>query len=80
MSVTYMGKVRMEKMEKLKPCPLCGRRAIIERWASGGMMYKVKCGNPDCAVPTEGYPSGRDLKVVKEQWNRRTSDKEDTKC
>lgn len=59
-------------MEKLKPCPLCGRRAIIERWASGGMMYMVKCGNPDCAVPTEGYPSGRDLNVVIEQWNRRT--------
>lgn len=59
-------------MEKIKPCPLCGRNAITERWASGGMMYMVKCGNPDRAVPTEGYPSGRDLNVVIEQWNRRT--------
>ena len=67
-------------MEKLKPCPFCGRRAIIECWTSGGMMYMVKCGNPDCAVPTEGYPSGRDLKVVSEQWNRRVKDKEDAKC
>ena len=66
MPVAYMGKVRME-MEKLKSCPFCGGRAIIERWASGGMMCMVKCGNPDCAVPTEGYPSGRDLKAVKEQ-------------
>lgn len=58
-------------MEELKPCPFCGGRAIIEHWVSGGMMYMVKCGNPDCAVPTEGYPSGRDLNVVIEQWNRR---------
>jgi hypothetical protein len=65
-----MGKVRME-MEKLKPCPLCGRKAITERWASGGIMYMIKCGNPDCAVPAEGYPSGRNLIAVREQWNRR---------
>lgn len=50
MSVAYMGKVRME-MEKLKPCPFCGGKAITERWASGGIMYMVKCNNPDCAVP-----------------------------
>lgn len=44
-------------MEKLKPCPLCGKNPITERWDSGGIMYMVKCGNPDCAVPSEGYPS-----------------------
>lgn len=44
-------------MEKLKPCPFCGKNPITERWDSGGIMYMVKCGNPDCAVPSEGYPS-----------------------
>nr|DAN12477.1 MAG TPA: restriction alleviation protein [Caudoviricetes sp.] len=39
----------------------------------------VKCGNPDCAVPVEGYPSGRNLIAVREQWNRRANDKEDEK-
>jgi hypothetical protein len=65
-----MGKVRME-MGKLKPCPFCGGKAITERWASGGIMYMVKCSNPDCTVPAEGYPSGRNLTAVREQWNRR---------
>lgn len=35
------------------------------------MMYMVKCNNPDCAVPPMGYPTGRDLIKVKEEWNRR---------
>lgn len=37
-------------MDKLKPCPFCGGKAITECWASGGIMYMVKCGNPDCTV------------------------------
>lgn len=56
---------------ELKQCPLCGRKPIIERWSSGRMMYMVKCNNPDCPVPANSYPSGKDLKVVKEEWNRR---------
>lgn len=31
----------------------------------------VKCNNPDCPVPPDSYPTGRDLKAVKEEWNRR---------
>ena len=63
------------KNKTLKPCPLCGRtNIIIERWSSGGMMYMVKCNNPDCPVPEEGFPSGRDLKIVKEEWNRRSEE------
>ena len=58
--------------EELKPCPFCkGKKIIIEKWASGGMMFMVKCNNPDCPVPPNGYPTGRDLKKVKEEWNRR---------
>ena len=44
-------------MVELKPCKLCGKRPIIEHWSSGGKMYMVKCGNPDCPVPDAGYPS-----------------------
>lgn len=57
--------------EQLKPCLLCGKKPVIERWASGGMMYMVKCNNPDCPVPEDGYPAGRNLEKVKEEWNRR---------
>lgn len=45
-------------MEELKPCPLCGRKTIIEHWSSGGTMYMVKCNNPDCPVPVTSYPTG----------------------
>lgn len=57
--------------EELKPCPLCGRKPIIERWRSGVAMYMVKCNNPDCPVPANGYPAGHNLDEVKKQWNRR---------
>lgn len=61
----------MEKI-KLKPCRYCGKTNIaVERWSSGGMMYMVKCNNPDCPVPVEGYPTGRNLEKVKEEWNNR---------
>lgn len=57
---------------KLKPCRFCkGTNIKVEIWKSGGMMYMVKCNNPDCRVPLEGYPIGRDLEKVREEWNRR---------
>ena len=65
--------IRRMEMEKLKPCPFCEGKAITKHWASGGIMYMVKCSNPDCAVPAEGYPSGRNLIAVREQWNRRVN-------
>ena len=58
-------------MIELKPCPFCGKKPIIETWSSGGNMYMVKCGNMDCPVPLDGYPSGHRLDEVKEAWNRR---------
>lgn len=60
----------MNDKEKLQPCPLCGKRPIIEHWSSGGIMYMVKCNNPDCPVPDNGYPTGRKLESVIEEWNR----------
>lgn len=51
-------------------CKICGKNtAKVERWSSGGMMYMVKCNNPDCPVPEQGYPTGRDLKEVIKEWN-----------
>lgn len=61
-------------MEKLNPCRYCEKsNIVIERWRSGGMMYMCKCNNPDCPVPTEGYPKGRNLEKVKEEWNIRNT-------
>lgn len=60
--------------KKLKPCPLCGKKPGIEFWNSGGNMYMVKCNNPDCDVPYNGYPTGRILEDVAEEWNRRASE------
>lgn len=63
---------------KLKPCPFCGRSNVkIETWASGGRMYMVKCNNPDCPVPERGYPTGRNLDDVKNEWNRRAGNETD---
>lgn len=56
--------------KRLNPCKLCGKKPIVEHWASGGMMYMAKCNNPDCPVPEGGYPSGHDLSTVCEEWNR----------
>ena len=55
---------------KLMPCKKCGKRAIIETWSSGGMMYMVKCSNPDCF---DYYPRGHVLPRVVEEWNRRNA-------
>lgn len=66
-----MGKENIE----LKPCPFCrGNNIVVEHWSSGGTMYMVKCNNPDCPVPPNGYPAGQNLDAVKEEWNRRADD------
>ena len=58
-------------MENLKPCHLCGKTPKIEHWSSGGMMYMVKCNNPDCPVPVMSYPAGYNLSEVISEWTRR---------
>lgn len=55
-------------MSELKPCRLCGKRAIIEHWSSGGPMYMAKCSNPDCFHP-EDYAKGRRPEKVIDAWN-----------
>lgn len=63
--------------EKMKPCQFCGRKPIIEHWASGGTMYMVKCNNPDCPIPDASYPAGHNLDEVMKEWNRRANDETD---
>lgn len=58
---------------KIKPCPLCGWKPIIEHWSSGGIMYMVKCNNPDCPAPVNSYPTGRNLNDVEDEWNKRVT-------
>lgn len=58
--------------EKLKPCPLCGQKPVIEHWYSGGIMFMVRCNNPVCPVPINSYPTGHNLEQVKLEWNRRS--------
>lgn len=65
-------------MTKLKPCPYCGSKPIIEHWSSGGYMYMVKCNNPDC-LHLEMYPKGRKLEDVKDEWNRRADTESEVK-
>ena len=40
---------------KLKPCSVCGVMPVFEYWASGRMIYAVRCNNPDrpdsCDIP-----------------------------
>lgn len=61
---------------KLETCRYCGKKNIVvERWSSGGKMYMVKCNNPDCPVPPEGYPTGRILESVMMEWNWRNQSK-----
>ena len=33
----------------------------------------VKCNNPDCPVPPDGYPTGRNLEEVKAAWDKKNS-------
>lgn len=79
-SVTYMGKVRMkmEKLKPLKPCPFCGGKAemLVSEYDDSRKEYLVACA--ECDGMVERWRETEEEAV--EQWNRRASDKEDTKC
>lgn len=64
---------------KLLTCPLCGKsNIVIETWVSGKRMYMVKCNNADCPVPINGFPTGTNLDEVKNEWNRRVGERNET--
>ena len=58
-------------MSKLKPCPFCGHKPMMETWSSGGKMYMLKCSNYNCIKGMDTYPRGHDLPKVIEEWNTR---------
>lgn len=70
----FLQALEETKMGQLKPCRYCGKKNIIvKKWSSGGLMYMIKCNNPNCPLPTDGYPNGENFPKVKEEWNRRNS-------
>lgn len=56
---------------ELKPCKHCGTKPKIEIWSSRGCMFMIRCPHPDCPVPVDGFPTGRNLEEVKQEWNKR---------
>ena len=62
--------------QKLKPCPFCGEKAVLERYKSKlyGERYWVTCGFMLCPVkPSTGIS---DKEHVIEAWNRRANDEQ----
>ena len=59
-------------MDKLKPCPFCGRRAEL-RHTKEGFSY-ILCANDGCYARTDGHLN--EESAIK-HWNTRTqNDKE----
>lgn len=57
---------------KLKPCSVCGVEPVFEYWASGRMIYAVRCNNPDrpdsCSIPFY-YSRSRSSYEATVKWN-----------
>lgn len=67
-----------KNMEKLKPCPFCGGKAIIKRFANPKHWYCVEC--EDCHCRTDGFVHNRREASDAENkeanavvWNRRVN-------
>ena len=63
----------MEERDKLKPCPFCGRKAILGHDLSG--CY-VKCNNGMCKVMLTTWYYGTEEEAIT-AWNRRANDDND---
>ena len=56
-------------MSNLKPCPFCGRKAILRSWThTDGIYYTVEC--PKCYVDMGEYET---IEEVTKAWNRRVN-------
>jgi len=54
----------------LKPCPFCGRKALLRRWTHwDGIYYTIEC--PECYVDMGEYET---IEEVTKAWNRRIND------
>ena len=60
----------MKERDELKPCPFCGRKAILRRDSHG--CY-IGCENGMCSVlPTTWYYETEEEAIT--AWNRRVND------
>lgn len=63
----------MEERDKLKPCPFCGREAVIKHGSCG---YYAECNNGMCKVmPTTWYYETEEEAIT--AWNRRKNNDND---
>lgn len=61
--------------EELKPCPFCGSKAELNKWAVDD-YYTISCLNIDCvlwASELEGKTNGKSSLI--KLWNTRTGEK-----
>ena len=59
---------------ELKPCPFCGGRAGIRRFAGKVFdAYKVYCMNEDCCIEPATHSYYYKIEAI-EAWNRRADD------
>lgn len=59
--------------KRIKPCPICGGKAVLETWASGGRIFAVRCDNPDRPNKCDdGFYLSRSKSPEEaiEKWNR----------
>ena len=61
-------------MAELKPCPFCGGKAKMRRFASGRMFNRIPVFFVECCVCRSKTSVELDTKTAEEAWNRRTED------
>lgn len=77
-SVEGTASVKNE-MGGLLPCPFCGGKARLQKYASGHdipyISWAVWCETPDCRVKTTTFPDDEDAGIADatEAWNRRAA-------
>lgn len=57
-------------MDNLKPCPFCGRKAVLEKYQEfdGKNVYQVYCPDATTQVRTKWFHTEKE---AIEAWNRR---------
>jgi len=73
-----MSREEAIKDAALKPCPLCGGRAIIEKSTIQNGRYYVRCENPECNYtyknPLEALIAWNKLKWYEKEITRLTAE------
>ncbi len=60
-------------MDKLKPCPFCGKEAIVENFstiAEKTLRYRARCVDGCCYTSWDHFSEDE----LAEAWNRRVGD------